>query len=390
MRLPQELVDTIIDFVDELETLRSCALVSHSFYNRARLFSRLQIGPRTGEEHNYTRLCELLEGSPLFAARVKSISLCDCEKYHCSWIAEADLSRLLSLVSLTRLHIRCTVTDSANVSWPSISVANRHSIQATLSTLTSLDLRGVTELPLTLLSSCSSALRSLALSSVYFTDDSGSAFAPYQGSPIPLEHLSLDLCFNSLDSFVPWILSPESPVDISYLRSLECTIYMPLELVPIQRLLDATATSLQRLCLGHYESFSQGVSLDLHALVHLYTLSLVICPLGMPPLSNLVFPPQQALALVLDIHIIHADDEHPELVRHLGDADRALAALSFKTVTVTVSFRLPKDEEARVMKKLIDVSDELIPEMPLLASKLGRAGALRILKSFYFFLGLRI
>ncbi|KAJ7247170.1 hypothetical protein B0H12DRAFT_1073003 [Mycena haematopus] len=361
MRLPQELADVIVDFVDELEDLRSCAL---------------RIG-RPGEKPDITQLCELLEGSPSFAARVKSIRLWDLEGYkdpgqRC-WIAKADLSRLLSLVSLTRLCI------AASLHWPTVSVVNRHSIQVILPALTSLDLRGVAGLPLTVLSHCSSALRSLLIESVYFANDSNSTPPAYMGSAIQLEHLTLGLILDFLDSFVHWILSPESPFDISCLRSLECSVYDPDDHIPIQLLLDASASSLQHLCLSHTETFSETASLDLRALVHLHTLSLVMWPTSPRlPLSNLVFPQQQALALLLTIHIIHTDDQHSEFVRHLADANRTLAALPFKTVTITF-FLWSRDDQWE--KKVIDVSDEFTPVMPMLASRLGGAGALRILKS---------
>ncbi|KAJ6500891.1 hypothetical protein C8R45DRAFT_82965 [Mycena sanguinolenta] len=116
-----------------------------------------------------------------------------------------------------------------------------------------------------------------------------------------------------------------------------------------------------------------GGCLDLHKAVYLHALSLQIywpASLCIISLTNLVFPPQ-LLALALDII---AEEERAVFVQYLAGADRALAALPLKTVTIAFSVSRPLD----TVSKDIDVSDELLPKMPLLASKLQ--GALRILE----------
>ncbi|KAJ6492015.1 hypothetical protein C8R45DRAFT_190728 [Mycena sanguinolenta] len=367
---PQELVDIIIDFVDGLESRRSCALVSRSFYSGARLFSRLEIG----RKHNIAQLCELLENSPSFAAQVESLRFSNG-----STVTQVDLRRPLSLlVSLTRLCIE------SNLPWPNISVANRDSIQAILPTLTHLELRGIRHFPMELLSHCSS-LRSLRLNFVFFpllTSD----VAAYEGSLTPLQNLSL-LHVTDLGRFVNWILFPESPFDISSLRSLEFQAvndYFDPPHPLIRRLLHASAPSLQRLCLKHHERMlGWGLGLDLRGLAHLQTLSLEIYVGAwsfdrehLISLSNLVLPQQQVLALFIDFKF-SSIDQRTMVVRDLTDVDHALAALPFETINITFSFR----GDFQAQGDVLNVSNKFLPHLPLLTRRLGERGALRILES---------
>ncbi|KAJ6492027.1 hypothetical protein C8R45DRAFT_190987 [Mycena sanguinolenta] len=160
-----------------------------------------------------------------------------------------DLRRPFSLlVSLTRL---CIESISGNIPWSNISVANRDSILAILPTLTHLELRGVSHFPM-LLSHGSSTLEDV------FYPILTSDVAAYEGSPIPLRNLSLFHVTN-LNNFVPWILLPESPFDVSGLRSLEFQSfdnYFDRPHTLIRHLVHASAPRLQRLCLKHHEKSS--------------------------------------------------------------------------------------------------------------------------------------
>ncbi|KAJ6491951.1 hypothetical protein C8R45DRAFT_1136964 [Mycena sanguinolenta] len=376
---PPELFGTAIgELNDDLETLRSCALVCSSFYSLARVSSRLQVGPRVDDEHNIAQLCELLECSPSFAAGVEYLRLCDAwHGSQRSWIPEADLGRCLSLlVSVTRLCITISGGGlhrwAASLHWPDLSVANRASIQDTLPTLTTLELTGIEELPLTLLSHCLS-LRSLTLDSVTFSEKLNSSVTTDRPTPIQLQYLSLiDIHVDFLCRFVRWIMSPEFPGGLSCLCSLVCHVDDPRNHLPV--LLNAAAPSLQRTSLRFYAP----CRLDLHKLENLHTISLETdCPVDLSLLRSMVFPSnQQPLAIVLRI----TDESRPKVARHLVDADRLLAALPFETVTVIVFFWNWPTTDKRA-EKLIDVADEFLPKLPLLASKLGRTGALRILES---------
>ncbi|KAF7358913.1 hypothetical protein MSAN_01231700 [Mycena sanguinolenta] len=329
---PPELFVAIIDqLADDLETLRSGSLVSRSFHSLADVCSRLEVGPRDDQEHNIAQLCELLESSPLFAARVRS--LCVYERYE-SLVSDADLGSCLHLISLTRLSIE--IESQCNPRWLGISVANRDSIQATLPTLTCLELRGIEELPLTLLGQCSS-LRSLTLKWVTFTENLEQGVGPYTSALIQLQSLSLELHLG-LDQFVRWIMRRESPVDFSCLHTLECAVFHSSvnDHVLIQQLLDASALSLHCLSIRHH--FNLYGFLDLRKLIHLQTLSVIVSSRPtrhMLSLNSFVFSPQPPRALALELDITHDDSERTQVIQDLPDVDRALVTLPFKTVIIT-------------------------------------------------------
>lgn len=274
--LPQELFDLIIDHLfDDLAALRSCALVSSSFlpYSRARIFSHLRVGPLDREnlrvgpldgEHSIDELHKLLGGLPSLAAHVESLHLWDNIMRRHSWIeaypdssthSVANFSSLL--VSLKRLAV---TIESGFVHWANLSAALRTSLPATLAlpTLTCVELTGLYGLPFTLLAYCP-ALRSVMLKWVTFDErdnlDFAVTLAACAGSPpTQLEHLDLDLDERVLDLFSRWVLLPESPLDITGLRSLSCTVDGRFDHLIIQRLLGASAQSLQRLRLKNGES----------------------------------------------------------------------------------------------------------------------------------------
>ncbi|KAJ6493033.1 hypothetical protein C8R45DRAFT_1073100 [Mycena sanguinolenta] len=370
---PPELFAIIINaLAGDLETLRSCALVSSTFYGLARVFSHLQVGPLVDQEHNFAQL-----------SRVESLRLCVKwrETNPPSWIIEADLGRCLPLlVTLTRL---CITVEGSYTHW--LSLPNRHSIQAILPTLTCLELHKLSELPLTLLACCLS-LRSLTLDDVAFADGSAAAAAD-SCSSIQLEHLVLRALAVDLAQFVDWVVNPDSPFDISCLRSLECTGKDFWNRSPIQRLLNASP-SLQRLSMKNYCFSAHKIyEFDLRVLVHLRTLTLDIFlddseadnDQRLLSLANFVFPPpQQAqIALVLDI-MTHDEPRRANILQHLADADHIVCRLPFETVTVILARGHP--EHGRE-EKLVDVRDEFVRAMPLLASKPGRTDRLCILES---------
>ncbi|KAF7373832.1 hypothetical protein MSAN_00595000 [Mycena sanguinolenta] len=249
---PPELFAAIIDkLADDLESLRSCALVSLTFYSLARVSSRLQVGPLVDQAHSIVQLCELLESSPPFAEGVESLRLC-CEWKEpnpCSWIteAESDLGRCLSLlVSLSRLCITVGGGYYPSLPWPRVSITNRDLIRVILPTLTCLELHNIREFPLPLLSRCLS-LRSLTLANVLLGDDSERALIAADMDPrAQLQPLSLvKVPAFVLARFVLWITSTEYPLDISCLCSLECILPDALSYLWLQRLSNASAQNLQ-------------------------------------------------------------------------------------------------------------------------------------------------
>ncbi|KAF8217424.1 hypothetical protein K438DRAFT_1794999 [Mycena galopus ATCC 62051] len=385
---PQELFDLTIDQCDDFETLRSCALVSSSFRDHARVFSHVRIGP-LDKEHTVAQLQELLENSPSFAAGVKSLHLWDRTE---GWMATALPGRFLSLLtSLTRLHISSTF-DLIDA-YPLCK-----SIRMVLSrpTLTCLELTDIT-LPITLLANCP-GLRSLKLDWVSFGSNShdnldASIAACMDSCQAQLEDLSCSLHSDTFSVLGRWILHPKSPLKISCLRSFVCSVHDARANLVIQHFLGASALSLQHLGLKNGHHLSTTSILDLHELTALRTLSLEIWLDIVPPaqhlrllsvlsLGNLVFPPlQQRLALVLTLH---TNNGRREVVQLLAATDHVLAALPFITdISVTLQPRhVPLDEPQVVQKeRLKDVSAAFVQEMPSLLDRLAGKGTLRILRS---------
>ncbi|KAJ7257224.1 hypothetical protein B0H12DRAFT_1322879 [Mycena haematopus] len=392
---PQELFDIIIEeLANDLETLRSCALVSRSFHSRARVFAHIRVGRLDGKEHTLPNLHELLHGSPSFAARVESVHLSD-EGDHSRWMVDPTLQRWRTLDTLLSLLVSLQRIRVTGATWRNATFRQSISLALTRPTLTSLEFTGgISKMPFTLFSHCPS-LRSLTLTGVSFEncdtfDAAGAACAKLE-----------KLCLLELDSYALaqityWISLPAFPLDISCLRSLECTSERAHRV--IERLLNASAQSLQRLRLVNYELYFDNPwagddTLDLHALVHLHTLSLHIwlrfnMYMGLDQsrnqrilsLDNVLLPP---VPLALDLELC-TPDPRSAVVLQLTSADRALAALSFIT-SVNVILRLKLGTPDNQWEHVTDVSNEFVREMPLLAKRLaGRArGGLRVLGPMY-------
>ncbi|KAJ7257246.1 hypothetical protein B0H12DRAFT_1111638 [Mycena haematopus] len=387
---PQELFDAVIDHLaDDLETLRSCALVSPSFYARAsgHIFSRLQVGP-LDRNHSIYEFYKLLEGSPSLAASAKSLHIRQRSPgYGSRWQIASPADRFLSLlVSLARL---CITIDGKSCSWDRIPKALRGSIDLTLArpTFTCLKLTNVSGLPFTLLSHCP-ALRSLTLKWVTFAGKWRAATAACVGSrPAQLEHLSLQLDIDLLAFFARWIRLPESPLDISGLRVLECPAY--LDDFTIQPLLSVSASTLQRLYLSDSQMFSMSGTLDLREFAHLHTLSVNIRrrsfigeDMHVISLRHIIFPPlPQPLALVF--HLCPEYAYSGSAAEWFIGADRALAAFSFITSVTVILSPWFADKRERPTEELIDASAEFVQKMPLLVKKLAGRGVLRVLRSSY-------
>ncbi|KAJ6491967.1 hypothetical protein C8R45DRAFT_990056 [Mycena sanguinolenta] len=381
---PTEIIETIVgNLADDLETLRICALVSWTFYGLARLFTRLQVGPRVDQEHSLAKLCELLEGSPSFAAGVQSLCICeDWKQNRPRWIPEADLSRCFSLLgSLTCLAIKGF---PYKLVWSKFSVANRDSIQAILPILTSLELHYVSEFPLTILSHCS-LLRSLTLYAVTLAKHPDLVVVDtVKVSRIQLRHLDFHVHASVVDRFLDWITStdPDSPLDIG-LSSLKCSInYHSDGRLAIQRLLNAFAPSLQHLHIDYYDHLNtHRDKLDLRMLLHLrkLTLGMVLLPWrdckDMLSLRHVSVPLlQQRVALVLNIYV--SEYSLDQVVQQIATVDSVWATLP-AIASVLVNIWYPRDD---YVESFVDVSDKFVQQMPLLANKLADTGGLRVLK----------
>ncbi|KAJ7635041.1 hypothetical protein FB45DRAFT_479793 [Roridomyces roridus] len=393
--LPQELLDLVIDHLaDDLQTLRSCALVSSSVlqYSRVHIFSRLRVGPlnkdnlRDGPldgDHAIGTLLKLFRHSPTVAARVKSLHLWDNIMRRFSWIsAEATphpVAQFSSfLVSLTRL---CITIESGFVHWANISPAMRTSIRATvaLPNLTCLEIAGMYGLPYTLLAHCP-ALRSITLKWSTFDErddhDFASTLAACAGSPrIELENLDLELDSSVLRRLARWILLPESPLDVTRLSTFTCVCDHPSDSAVLQQLIDAAEPALQSLRLQNVAN-----PLDLHALAQLRTLEfaheLPLEPRVTWLRNHIIFPlPPRTLDLVL--HVITPRTGAWAPMMDLIGADRALSLLPPCVAGISVVLAGSNVDRPRwgaPELELVDVSSEYSGSMPALRDRQMREG----------------
>ncbi|KAJ6492016.1 hypothetical protein C8R45DRAFT_1137052, partial [Mycena sanguinolenta] len=167
----------------------------------------------------------------------------------------------------------------------------------------------------------------------------------------------------------------------------------------IQRLSGVSAPSLRHLRIincsffvhNHRGDESEPYKLDLHMykFTHLHTLTLdigldgVTLPnrLHLLFLCYVVFLPVQKLALILNLF---SNNPRHEFLQEFAGADGALAARPSITSVKVVLWHWISETSLHTRNELlsmIDVSDEYIQRMPLLANKLAGSRGLRILKS---------
>jgi hypothetical protein len=142
--------------------------------------------------------------------------------------------------------------ESGFVHWANTSEALRTSIHLMISmqTLTCVELTGLYGLPFTLFANCSQ-LKEVILKWVTFDErdnlDFGATLVACAGSPLTqIAHLSIDLDTRVLELLSRWILLPESPLKLTHLTSVACTLDGKFDHITLQRLLDC-APNLQHL-----------------------------------------------------------------------------------------------------------------------------------------------
>ncbi|KAJ6516445.1 hypothetical protein C8R45DRAFT_1087509 [Mycena sanguinolenta] len=382
LSLPQELFDHVIDqLFDDMPTLRSCALVSRNFHlsSRHHTLTHLRLGP-IDEEHSIDELEGILAKSPHLITRVHSVHLWDHIMRRHSWIEEWQASLAPGVAAFLRklpFLKRFVITiESGFVHWANVSDALRSSIHSvtTMPTLTCLELSGLYGLPFTICANCPT-LKSVTLKWVTFDErdnhDFSTTLAACAGSPLTLlNHLSLDLDTRVLELLSRWILLPESPLKITQLTSLTCTLDGRRDYLSVQRLLLQCTPTLQHFQVKNIEGL-----FDLRNLNRLHTLSIIT----VPPLdarvhwvvSNIMLPPQR-VGLVITMT---SDTWNPEVLQ-LATADATLAQ-SHSVSEVTLILVPPNDVAQERERDLVDVSTMFASRMPLLAGK----GMLRVLRS---------
>ncbi|KAJ7250719.1 hypothetical protein C8J57DRAFT_679050 [Mycena rebaudengoi] len=353
--LPQELIELIVhNLFDDLESLRACALVSSQFLpsTRCLIFSHIRIGP-LDEGDSVTPLHDFLIRAPVLPSRVVSLHLCDDIMLRQSWIedhtpasaASCVMQLSLLLTSLSRLAVSIR---SGFLHWANISVALRTTFHRVLSmpTLTHLEITGLYGLPLTLFAHCP-ALESATLKWTTFderdTVDFAGTLAACATSPkIHLRTLSLDLDPRPFGLFVRWILHPESPLDLTRLTSLGCTVQDPRnDMRRLQQLLRLCAATIEALTVKDpYEMLS------LDRLPRLDTLCVetsMLTHIQATWLADSVTVPPRPLHLVLRVQIDG------------GDPDLAPLGVLHRFASITVELRR-KGAEARKREEMVDVT----------------------------------
>ena len=152
MDIPQDIIDSVIVAVgDDTQLLKQCALVSSSFLlpSRKQLFSRITLSI---DDQTCQRFHQILVQNPFIKAFVKSIFI----EYKWDDNTAAQYSSLLAVLQLPFCNLECFSIDgmyhpSLDWTWNSFSSELKDAILNIIhsSTLKTLSLTGITEVPIT-------------------------------------------------------------------------------------------------------------------------------------------------------------------------------------------------------------------------------------------------
>ncbi|KAF7300435.1 hypothetical protein HMN09_00927200 [Mycena chlorophos] len=287
-RLPQELLDLILDFVTDTPTLKSCALAAHSLLYTAQkhLFTRLTIFPAARTVGwrpwrtplNPTKLAELFAASPALATHVRELTLLsDSGSGNPAWLNEGPVpvSRTLYVFTgLTTLVIESRVTRLSWLQFPGPLKAALCALVA-LPSMTSVTLRNIrftSTTHLVGLLSGGKALRHLTLGLIM------AATSPQAGEmqEVPPQEL-LALESIALDAFSGTLFTAlANQIDPRALRHLDIKVRGPPYEALAQNLVLAHAENLHtlRVALGHEHTAQSAI--DLRTLPRLHTLELAV------------------------------------------------------------------------------------------------------------------
>src|ERR1700685_157574 len=109
--IPQDIIDSVIEAVDDRDLLKICALVSSSFLfpSRKQLFCRLDLGG----DQACQRLHQFLVKNPVIQSFVSSIAIKQDQGYRASC---SQLNRT-SLIAILRLPFCCLKSLHINMWW---------------------------------------------------------------------------------------------------------------------------------------------------------------------------------------------------------------------------------------------------------------------------------
>lgn len=283
--MPLELFDAIVtELSDDAPALRACTLVCRGMLPLARkhLFANIHLGPEATLACR--RLANLLWPWPRINPYVRAIHIDDVPAGDAlsgrRWVVDEPA---LPVVLHCLPAVRAFALASRSLPFPSQLAPALAALFAS-ATLTTVHLAGVREIPVELFDRCE-ALRDLRLSgmgSIAFDRSSGLAPRP-RGRPARLESLALCVgtcswtthsCFETL---VAWLTHLQAPFDLSTVTRFSLQMWGTVDFALAQRLLDATAPSLQYLALDTTDLRSFGYIqniLNLSRLPHLRRLVL--------------------------------------------------------------------------------------------------------------------
>lgn len=241
MRLPQEIIDVVIDHLhDDSVSLRNCSVVCKAFYGPSitHIFRTATLRSHTMDEDTGPYLCHaferLIERSPHIAFHVREIQILQGsmlrsrDRRYKAWAildGTGTLPRIFrQLPRLTSLTLRSFGT---GVSWTNMHSSLQISLCNTLAapSLHTLELRGIHDVPATVFR-WFQGLKNLTLISCMF-DASLEMVATTSLSSMPsppqLETLTLSLSRRVTASFVDWLLDADAAMDITTLRRIAIT-----------------------------------------------------------------------------------------------------------------------------------------------------------------------
>jgi hypothetical protein len=197
--IPQDIIDNVIAAVgDDTRLLKQCTLVSSSFLlpSRKQLFSRISLQSK----HRCREIYQFLVQNPVIKSFVRSISVKRMwDRKTANWMNGRPL---LAILRLTFCHLECfsiNVCPEFAWTWNSFGSELKDAFLniVHLSTLKTLSLRGIIEVPITLFHTAH--LTTLELDSIFPNDfvgenSSSLAWAASKGVAPIASHTVIDRC----------------------------------------------------------------------------------------------------------------------------------------------------------------------------------------------------
>ncbi|KAF7308083.1 hypothetical protein MKEN_01170700 [Mycena kentingensis (nom. inval.)] len=275
-RLPQEIIDSLLDAVSDRPTLKRCALVARSFrYNSQKsLFSSLTVSTPSSSLLNppptLDDLCAIFSASPHLALHVRSLKLYSSGTSEPEWMQSVPFAQLLyRFVNLTQLDV---VNGFMQVNWQHLVGGLKPALIAvtSLPTLTRLSLRNIefgTRGELQELIQNRLQLRTLSLNFVT-VGPARSAETAGPSTRLALESLTMD----PFDGRLLHCIADQ--VYFTGLRDLKITLDARVYEELAQSRIIAHAENIEKLRLIFWHDITGNSPIDLSRLARLHTLKI--------------------------------------------------------------------------------------------------------------------